>query len=202
MTMKYLQGYPPALVAQAQALLDSGELAPLLARKYPEPHEVRSDKALFDYTQALKQRHLRNADPLSRVCYDAKLKVVQHALGTHTRATTKQGQRLKVRREIRVATLFKEAPAEFLKMIVVHELAHLKHPDHDKSFYQLCHHMAPDYAQLEFDLRLWLSCADQAAAAAATGTGTAVGGESAPGSDTAATTAPTVTPPASGQTTR
>lgn len=197
--MKYLQGYPPALVAQAQALLDSGELAPLLARKYPEPHEVRSDKALFDYTQALKQRHLRNADPLSRVCYDAKLKVVQHALGTHTRATTKQGQRLKVRREIRVATLFKEAPAEFLKMIVVHELAHLKHPDHDKSFYQLCHHMAPDYAQLEFDLRLWLSCADQAAAAA---TGTAVGGESAPAGDTAATTAPTVTPPASGQTTR
>ncbi|WAC75570.1 DUF45 domain-containing protein [Roseateles sp. SL47] len=163
MSMKYLQGYPPALVAQARALLDNGELAPLLARKYPEPHEVRSDKALFDYTQALKQRYLRNADPLSRVCYDAKLKVVQHALGTHTRATTVQGHRLKARREIRVATLFKEAPAAFLQMIVVHELAHLKHPDHDKAFYQLCHHMAPDYAQLEFDLRLWLSCADQAA---------------------------------------
>lgn len=102
--------------------------------------------------------------PLSRVCYDAKLKVVQHALGTHTRATTQQGSRLKARREIRVATLFKDAPADFLKMIVVHELAHLKHLDHDKAFYQLCHHMAPDYSQLEFDLRLWLSCADRAAA--------------------------------------
>lgn len=191
MTMKYLQGYPPALVAQARALLDSGELAPLLARKYPEPHEVRSDKALFDYTQALKQRYLRNADPLSRVCYDAKLKVVQHALGTHTRATTKQGLRLKVRREIRVATLFKEAPADFLKMIVVHELAHLKHPDHDKSFYQLCHHMAPDYGQLEFDLRLWLSCVDQANAASAT-SAAAREGDAAEAS---------ITPPASGQTT-
>lgn len=193
--MKYLQGYPPALVAQARALLDSGELAPLLARKYPEPHEVRSDKALFDYTQALKQRYLRNADPLSRVCYDAKLKVVQHALGTHTRATTKQGLRLKVRREIRVATLFKEAPADFLKMIVVHELAHLKHPDHDKSFYQLCHHMAPDYGQLEFDLRLWLSCVDQANAASATSATSAAAARVGDAAEAS------ITPPASGQTT-
>ena len=51
--MKYLQGYSPALVAQAKQLLDAGELGPLLARKYPEPHEVRSDKALFDYAAAI-----------------------------------------------------------------------------------------------------------------------------------------------------
>jgi UTP pyrophosphatase len=168
MSMKYLQGYPVALVAQARTLMDSGELAPMLARKYPDPHEIRSDKALFDYTQGLKQRFMRNADPLARVCYDAKLKVIQHALGTHTRAYTVQGSRLKARREIRVATLFREAPAEFLKMIVVHELAHIKQPDHDKAFYQLCHHMAPDYAQLEFDLRLWLCCQDAAAGEAST----------------------------------
>ena len=31
---------------EAQQLLDAGELGPLLARKYPEAHEVRSDKAL------------------------------------------------------------------------------------------------------------------------------------------------------------
>lgn len=155
--MKYLQGYPPALIAQAQDLLLRGELAPLLQRRYPEAHEVRSDKALFDYTQALKQRFMRNADPIARVQYDAKLKVIQHALGTHTRQSTVQGSRLKTRREIRIATLFRDAPADFLKMIVVHELAHLKEPDHDKAFYSLCHHMAPDYAQLEFDLRLWLT---------------------------------------------
>lgn len=42
-------------------------------------------------------------------------------------------------------------------MIVVHELAHLKEKEHDKSFYQLCCHMEPQYHQLEFDTRLWLT---------------------------------------------
>ena len=171
--MKYLQGYSPALVAQARQLLDAGELGPLLARKYPEPHEVRSDKALFDYTQALKQRFMRNAGPLALVAYDARLKVIQHALGTHTRQAVVQGNRLKTRREIRVATLFREAPAEFLRMIVVHELAHLKELEHDKAFYALCHHMEPGYAQMEFDVRLWLSVRDHDEALAKRGkTGT------------------------------
>ncbi|PZP65387.1 MAG: M48 family peptidase, partial [Delftia acidovorans] len=48
----------------------------------------------------------------------------------------------------------------FLRMIVVHELAHLREPDHDKAFYQLCTHMEPDYHQLEFELRLYLSWMD------------------------------------------
>jgi predicted metal-dependent hydrolase len=42
-------------------------------------------------------------------------------------------------------------------MIVVHELAHLKEREHDKAFYALCQHMEPDYHQLEFDTRLWLT---------------------------------------------
>ena len=46
-------------------------------------------------------------------------------------------------------------------MIVVHELAHLKELEHDKAFYALCHHMASDYSQLEFDVRLWLSVRDR-----------------------------------------
>lgn len=53
--------------------------------------------------------------------------------------------------------MFRDAPAEFLKMIAVHELAHLKEADHNKAFYQLCTHMEPDYHQLEFDLRLYLT---------------------------------------------
>ena len=64
---------------------------------------------------------------------------------------------IKAKREIRVASLFKEAPDAFLRMIVVHELAHLKEREHDKAFYQLCLHMEPDYHQLEFDLRTYLS---------------------------------------------
>jgi predicted metal-dependent hydrolase len=74
-----------------------------------------------------------------------------------------QGGRLKAKREIRVATLFKEAPADFLRMIVVHELAHLKETAHDRAFYSLCVHMEPEYHQLEFDLRLWLTAQELSA---------------------------------------
>jgi predicted metal-dependent hydrolase len=160
--LKYLAGYAPALQAQVRQLIDEGRLGDYLQRRHPDAHEVRSDKALFDYTQELKTRYMRNAEPLAKVCYDAKLKVIQHALGTHTRASTVQGARLKTRREIRVATLFKEAPADFLRMIVVHELAHIRELEHNKAFYQLCMHMEPDYGQLEFDLRLWLLHQEQA----------------------------------------
>ena len=82
---------------------------------------------------------------------------MKHALGTHTSVSRVQGSRLKASREIRIATVFRDAPAEFLKMIVVHELAHLKESEHNKPFYLLCTHMAPDYYQLEFDLRLYLT---------------------------------------------
>jgi len=78
-------------------------------------------------------------------------------LGTHSAVSRVQGGKLKSKREIRVASLFKTAPPEFLKMIVVHELAHLKEREHGKAFYQLCVHMEPDYHQLEFDLRLYLT---------------------------------------------
>jgi UTP pyrophosphatase len=153
---RYLAGYPPELIAQAQTLLAEGRLAGYLERRYPERHEVRSDTALFAYVNELKTRHLRNAAPLNAVHYDAKLRVLQQALGTHTRRTQVQGAKLKMRREIRVATLFREAPAALLRMIVVHELAHLRELEHNKAFYALCQHMEPDYFQLEFDLRLYL----------------------------------------------
>ena len=42
-------------------------------------------------------------------------------------------------------------------MIVVHELAHLKEKEHNKAFYQLCRHMQPNYHQLEFDVRVYLT---------------------------------------------
>lgn len=156
--LKYLQGYPEPLLAQVRQLIDDGRLGERLARQYgDDAHDVRSDKALFDYAQDLKSRHLRSADPLAKVVYDNKLKVIQHALGTHTQVSRVQGGNLKAKREIRIASLFKDAPAPFLKMIVVHELAHIKNREHDKAFYGLCEHMAPGYHQLEFDLRLWLT---------------------------------------------
>jgi predicted metal-dependent hydrolase len=155
--LPYLAGYPDDVQAQVRALLAQGRLGERLQRRYREPHGVRTDGALYDYTMALKNRHLRNAEPLSKVVFDNRLHMIGNALGTHTTVARVQGTRLKAKREIRVAGLFRALPAEFLKMIVVHELAHLKERAHDKAFYALCTHMEPDYHQLEFDLRLCLT---------------------------------------------
>ena len=152
----YLAGYPAHLVDQVQHLLAEGKLGKILQQKYPEAHAVRSDKALYDYVQEIKDIHLRNAGQLSKVAFDSKLHVIRNALGTHTTISRVQGDKLKSKREIRVATVFKEMPDPFLRMIVVHELAHMKERAHDKAFYQLCQHMEPDYFQLEFDLRSYL----------------------------------------------
>ena len=153
----YLAGYPAALVEQVRQLIAQDQLAGLLLKKYPQAHAVRTDRALYDYVLELKNTHLRNAGQLSKVAFDGKLHVLHNALGTHTSISRVQGSKLKSKREIRVAAVFKEMPPEFLRMIVVHELAHLKEREHDKAFYQLCLHMEPDYHQLEFDLRAYLS---------------------------------------------
>jgi predicted metal-dependent hydrolase len=109
----------------------------------------------------LKNDFLRNSEPLSKVAFDSKLHVIAHALGTHTTVSRVQGSKLKAKREIRVATLFKDVPVEFLRMITVHELAHIKEKAHDKAFYQLCTHMEPQYHQYEFDLRVYLTHLDE-----------------------------------------
>jgi len=158
--LKYLAGYPAALQQQVRELIAADRLGPWLQQRYVEPHEVRNDRQLYDYTQALKERYLRQSVPLAKVIYDSRLQVLKHALGTHTTVSRVQGSRLKSSREIRIATVFREAPAPFLKMIVVHELAHLKESDHNKAFYQLCTHMEPDYHQLEFGLRMYLTHLD------------------------------------------
>lgn len=141
-------------------LIAVDKLGELLLKKYSDIHTIRSDKALFDYVIALKNEFLRGADPLSKVAFDSKLKVIQHALGTHTTVSRVQGNKLKSKREIRVATLFKDVPIELLKMIVVHELAHIKEREHDKAFYKLCTYMEPKYHQYELDLRLYLTYQD------------------------------------------
>jgi predicted metal-dependent hydrolase len=158
----YLAGYPIALTLQVQQLIEQGQFAERLLLKYPAAHDVRTDRALYDYVLAPKERYLRNAGQLSRVAFDGKLQVMRHALGMHNSISRVQGIKLKTKREIRVATVFKEMPAEFLRMIVVHELAHFREQEHNKAFYQLCLHMEPDYHQLEFDLRAYLTYLDAA----------------------------------------
>lgn len=173
--LKYLGGYTPDVLARVRALIDQGRLGAHLQERYGQLHAVRSDRALFAYAVEMKERYMRKSEPLNKVLFDSKLHVVRHALGTHTAVSRVHGGRLKASREIRIATVFRDAPAEFLRMIVVHELAHIKERDHDKAFYQLCSHMAPDYHQLEFDTRLYLTHLDARASQRDTATQEGIG---------------------------
>ena len=158
--LKYLQAYPAALQAQVQHLIAQDRLGDYLQQRYPDRHSVQSDKALYGYALDLKQQYLRNAPAIDKVLFDNRLDLTHRALGLHTAISRVQGGKLKAKKEIRIASLFKEAAPEFLKMIVVHELAHFKESDHNKAFYQLCEHMLPGYHQLEFDLRVYLTWRD------------------------------------------
>lgn len=154
--VRYLGGYPLSMRDDVAKLIAANKLAPYLARKYPARHAIQSDAALYDYTLELKQTYLRSSPPLHKVIWQNKMDVMQKVLGLHTAVSRVQGARLKAKAEIRVASLFKSTAPEFLEMVVVHELAHLREFDHNKAFYQLCRHMLPDYDQIEFDLRLLL----------------------------------------------
>ena len=95
--LNYLAGYPPHVLEKVRALIEQGRLGTMLGDKYGQLHSVRSNAQLFDYVQALKERHLRKSVPLGKVVYDGKLQVMKHALGTHTAVSRVQGDRLKAR---------------------------------------------------------------------------------------------------------
>ena len=122
--LTYLQGYPEQLLSQVRTLINEQRLGDVLAKRYPGTHDYATDKALWQYTQDLKNQFLRNAPPINKVMYDNKIHVLKNALGLHT---------------------------------AVSRVAHLKEKEHNKAFYQLCCHMEPQYHQLEFDTRLWLT---------------------------------------------
>lgn len=155
--LRYIAGYSADLKAQVQAMIDNNTLDQYLAKKYPKQHNIGNDKALREYVMDIKNQYLRKSAPLSKIAFDNKIHVVNNALGLHSYVSRVQGSKVKSNNEIRIGAVFKKAPEAFLKMIVVHELAHLKEKDHNKSFYQLCQHMLPDYHQLEFDMRLFLT---------------------------------------------
>lgn len=158
--LKYLTGYSNETLAQVQQIIAEQRLQEVLLKKYPTAHEIRSDNSLYSYTMALKNQFMSKAQPLNRVAYDNKIKVIQHALGQHHFINRVQGGKLKAVNEIKIASVFRVAPEAFLKMIVVHELAHFKEKEHNKAFYQLCRHMEPNYHQYEFDLRLYMTQLD------------------------------------------
>ncbi len=156
----YLSGYPEHLLDPVRALIAQNKLGIWLENRYPEKHAIQDDAALYAYIQELKTRYLKNAPALNKVHYNNKISLVKHALGLNISKAHVQGGNVKRRREIVIASVFKETAPQFLRMIAVHELAHLKETQHDKAFYQLCCHMEPSYHQLEFDLRLYLTHRD------------------------------------------
>jgi predicted metal-dependent hydrolase len=155
--LKYLSAYSEQTQQQVSQLIAQNKLGEVLLKRYAKAHDLRTDRALYDYVQELKGEFLRNADPINKVAYDNKIHVINHALGLHTSISRVQGGKLKAKHEIRVATVFKDVPLELLRMITVHELAHVKEKQHDKAFYKLCTYMEPNYHQYEFDLRLYLT---------------------------------------------
>lgn len=151
-----LAGYPESVREHARRALASGELGARLRERYCTPADITTDRALYEYVMALKNEFLRRAPPLSKVAFDDKMGI-KGLLGLHTYVSRVQGSKLKAKNELRVSSRFKTLPAEFLRMVVAHELAHLREKEHDKAFYQLCCHIEPDYHDLELALRLWLT---------------------------------------------
>ena len=83
--LPYLQSYPASLQQQAGSLVQSGKLGQWLLQRHPQPHQMRSDKALHAYVMGLKGEHMRNSAALAKVVYDSKLQLVYQALGIHVR---------------------------------------------------------------------------------------------------------------------
>lgn len=155
--VKYLTAYSEQVQQQVKQMLEKDTLGKFLLTKYPHTHEITSDKKLRDFVMDLKNNYLKKSSPISKIIYDPKIHVVNNALGLHTFVSRVQGNKLKSKNEIRISEMFRRCPEAFLQMITVHELAHVKEKNHDKAFYKLCQHMLPDYHQLEFEMRLYLT---------------------------------------------
>ena len=153
--MKYLSHYPKDLQDKIQVLINNDKLSSYIKNKYPNAHSYTNDKALYSYVMDYKNEYFKKHQ-VSKVMYDGKINVINNALGMHSIVSRVQGGKLKSKNEIRVASVFKNMPEEFLQMIVVHKLAHFKEKEHDKAFYNLCTFIMPTYHQIEFDLRVYM----------------------------------------------
>ncbi len=46
-TLTYLQGYPESLLTQVQTLITQNRLGEVLLKRYPDTHDITTDKALY-----------------------------------------------------------------------------------------------------------------------------------------------------------
>lgn len=153
--MKQIEHYPKHIKEDVKNIIKNNKLGIYLKTKYPTKHQINNDKILYDYTMKYKNEYFKKY-PISKINYDSKINILENALGVHTFISRVQGNKLKRKNEIKISTIFKNVPKEFLDMIIVHELCHFKEKEHNKAFYDLCTYVLKDYHQLEFDLRLYL----------------------------------------------
>lgn len=154
---KYISHYPNELLSQVMPLIEQNRLGELIIMRYPSAHDIRSDRALYEYVMGLKKQYMRQSANISKIRWDDRISVLSNALGQHRFTSRVQGSKLRAKSDILISAVFKKAPIAFLRMIAVHELAHLREKEHNKSFYRLCEHMLPNYHAIEFDMRLFLT---------------------------------------------
>jgi predicted metal-dependent hydrolase len=103
--LTYLQGYRSIYFSGSQPDCRA-EARRGAGKALSGTHDFATDKALWQYTQDLKNRYLKSAPPINKVMYDNKIHVLNNALGLHTAISRVQGGKLKAKAEIRVATVF------------------------------------------------------------------------------------------------
>jgi predicted metal-dependent hydrolase len=158
--LKYLASYSEQLRLQISDMIKSKRAVSYILEKYPKTHEIRTNSQLYSFVQDIKKRKMRQSAPLKNALYDSKIGLTHNALGLNTHKIISHGKKLKTQKDIRISSVFRSGPEEFLEMIVAHELAHIREIEHDKSFYKLCEHIVPSYHQFELDFRIFLTLID------------------------------------------
>ncbi|NCO47159.1 MAG: M48 family metallopeptidase, partial [Vibrio sp.] len=109
-SFRYIQNYPPHLVSQVEQLITAGKFVSWFEQRYPQRHSIQSEKALFNYAIDLKNQYMKKTAPISKVVYDNKIHIINNALGLHSYVAKVHGGKIKSKNEIRIASMFKEAP--------------------------------------------------------------------------------------------
>lgn len=156
MSHPYFGHYPEQVQQQVDSLLQQQRLGQFFTQRYPHPHDIKTDKQLYNYIERLRQEYMKNSPRVHLAAYVKRHNMALNALGTHTYKTTQHGGRHKTSHQIHIEATLRHAPEPILRALVVHELAHFKEKQHNKAFYNLCQHMEPHYHQLELELRLFL----------------------------------------------
>ena len=71
--LKYLAGYLPQITFRVAHLVSENLLGSVIVQRYPKAHDIRTDKAFYDFTVDMKNEFMRTVQPLSRVIYDGKI---------------------------------------------------------------------------------------------------------------------------------